>query len=400
MKLRARAVGAVVAGLLWLAALALLGTVALEMLLRFRHSRATVAAASVAAADTSRRANLNRAYAPFNVQHLNPQYLFFFPLDPAERVALGNDICSVDSAGFREPGPAHAAGRKLAFFLGGSAAFGHYASSNRTTITSYLNGMQDEFFFVNAGVPSWNSTQELFRLAFEILDYHPALVVAYDGANDVALIKPANSRTKTGYPAGTPESFEALENLVDDILADAARPAPVSLLSTLLPELTERLRRFRQLPEAQEPVAALPKSVLDAAVSRYLRNQTRMHDLAVAAGARFISIFQPIAGLHRAVDPRFDPHDFLPTAVRFHRSVVDQWPRSLEFHDFGNVFDQHFTSVPVAIDDISDETVFVDQVHLYDPGNEIIAMHVLQSVRSSGPMSSTRRPTSVPNRQP
>ena len=48
----------------------------------------------------------------------------------------------------------------------------------------------------------------------------------------------------------------------------------------------------------------------------------------------------------------------------------------LEFHDLGNVFDQHFAAIPTMNPDLSDDTIFVDSVHLYDPGNEIVARHL------------------------
>lgn len=93
-----------------------------------------------------------KAYRPFAIQHPHPFY-FFFPLDSRERVVIGNEICSLDEYVFCRPGPDVAADRKLGFLLGASAAFGAYASSNAATISAYLNPMQNEFRFVNAGVP-------------------------------------------------------------------------------------------------------------------------------------------------------------------------------------------------------------------------------------------------------
>ena len=156
--------------------------------------------------DYLRLGRLERGYKPFIVHHLHPLYLFFFPLEPADRLAIGNAVCRIDADGFREPGPRHAAGRKLAFLLGRSSAFGHFASSDATTITSYLNGMQEKYFFVNAGAPAWNSTQELFRLAYQILDYQPALVITYDGANDGALVARETPPRGSTPPARRPAS--------------------------------------------------------------------------------------------------------------------------------------------------------------------------------------------------
>ena len=61
---------------------------------------------------------------------------------------------------------------------------------------------------------------------------------------------------------------------------------------------------------------------------------------------------------------------------RFHAAVMARYTHDFEFHDLGNVFDRYFATVPVMDRDITDETVFVDEVHLYDPGNEIVARHL------------------------
>lgn len=318
---------------------------------------------------------LERAYAPFGVLHLHPQYFFFFPRDPRERVAISNETCSIDADGFRGPGPAHAGGRKLAFLLGGSAAFGFMASSDATTITGYLNQLQDKYFFVNAGVPSWNSTQEMFRLAFQILDYRPALIMTYDGANDAELIDTAG-RLAPDYSTGMPEDFEALSALVANGGSASPTRAAVLLAAYLFPELKQRLD-VAFAPDFSEPLA---ESVLHAGVARYLSNLTRMSELATVEGTRFIALFQPVAQLHRHLGPgpaieRFD------VIERFHRAVVEQRPRDLAFHDLGDVFDQYYAAIPIMNPDIAAETVFIDQVHLYDPGNEVIARHLLGIIR-------------------
>ena len=52
-----------------------------------------------------------------------------------------------------------------------------------------------------------------------------------------------------------------------------------------------------------------------------------------------------------------------------------------EYHDFATYFDTVYAQVPsIDIDageDIDDETVFVDDVHLFDNGNRLIAEAIL-----------------------
>jgi hypothetical protein len=373
--------GKALIALLWLGLLALGIIIGAELWLQHREAARLAGTAMNRPDDATRLGRLTRAYEPPGVQHLHPQYLFFFPLDPADRLAIGNAVCRIDADGFRGPGPRHAAGRKLAFFLGGSSAFGHLASSDAATITSYLNDLQGEYFFVNAGVPAWNSTQELFRLAYQILDYQPALVITYDGANDGALVAWGDTASRA-YPAGTPASFYLLERLVDDLRAKDRRPLTWRLFPTL-----RQWWSPRHVPAPAPPGHAQPADpVMHAAVVRYLRNEARMRDLAAAAGARFVHVFQPVAWLHQHVDPAFDPWrapDMRARITQFYRLVVTMHPRTFEFHDLSALFDQHFSSVPVSRGDVADDTVFVDPVHLYDPGNKIVAGHLLRILEHS-----------------
>jgi len=324
---------------------------------------------------------IEQAYSQCDVLGLHPQYLFFFPRDLRERGALSNGVCSIDADGFRGLGPSHAGGRRLAFLLGGSAAFGAMASSDATTITGYLNRLQDQYFFVNAGVPSWTSTQEMVRVAFELLDYHPALIVAYDGANDASLID-GFGRRMPDQAVGMPEDFDHLSDLVD--AADgmrSSRQALLSLLTRLFPALTDRVDYSRYLSARRTDRAQpLPEKLLQQSVARYLSNLTRMHDLTTAQGARFVAVFQPMAQLHRHFGPG-ETFFSLLTIERFHRAAVDQAPENINFHDLGSVFDEDYARIPLMNPDITDETVFVDPVHVSDRGNEVVARHLAGLIR-------------------
>ena len=315
-------------------------------------------------------------YGPFRVQHLHPQYQFFFPFEPEARIQLSNDVVHLTAEGFRGPGPAEAGDRRLAFLLGGSATFGDFASSDSTTITGYLNQLQDEYFFVNAGVPSWVSTQEMFRLAFELVKYAPALVVAYNGFNDGAVILEHAARGGGLSTVGAHESFLRLSAVIDDLKAGPTVPR-----YHFLPELRELFGLGNGDETWTDPLQVpIPEEVLAATVSQYLNNMDRMHDMTTAAGGRFAVVFQPIAGLHQRV-----PREFASwtrendTLARFHRAVLAERSANLEFHDLAAVFDGYFDAVPVALEDgPHDEPIFRDVVHLSDWGNRLVAQRLVE----------------------
>jgi len=68
-------------------------------------------------------------------------------------------------------------------------------------------------------------------------------------------------------------------------------------------------------------------------------------------------------------------------SIDFTKPLWRKYTHDFEFHDLGSLFDQYYTTVPVKDRDITDETVFVDVVHLYDPGNEIVARHLAALLR-------------------
>jgi hypothetical protein len=393
-------VGTIILGTVGLLLLIVVSATGLELFLRVRPFQLPPKAHRGSSAGlTPRFDQLDRAYEPFLAQYLHPQYLFFFPLDPGARRALSNETATIDADGFRGPGPANAGGRRLAFLLGGSSAFGWYASSDATTITGYLNRLQDRYFFVNAAVPSWNSSQEMSRAAFQILDYHPALVITYDGFNDPVIAEDDYQRGFT-YPAGTPAHFAALSAVVGRssrvrfgapglVTVNHAGPTDTvrreegssarRLLEYLFPELAGRVnaRLSALIPIRPEParLPPLPDSAIEASANRYLSNLARIHDMTMARDARFIAVFQPVALLHRHVlSP--PPFEQFKVVERFHHAVVANGTRQFEFHDLGNVFDQYDERVPVRNPDITDDTVFVDDMHLADAGNERVARHL------------------------
>lgn len=309
----------------------------------------------------------------FATQYIHPHYLFFFPFDDEERAALNTPACKVDADGFRGEGPAFAGDRKLAFIVGGSSVFGQ-GSSDATTIVGALNELQSEYHFVNAGVQSWNSTQELFRVAYQILEFEPDLVIALDGANDIQI--PIKYGEKgIGYPPGTPESFDELSRLVGDIEARQPQVPTRTWEERFFPRVSKAIRRL--VSRGEEPERrALPDEVIAAAVDRYVTNHELMDVLVRARGGRFLSVFQPVTCLHEKVDTTLVPcRD--PIAYRkFHRQVFER-EAPFERLDFSKLFDAHFEVVPVFDPkgevDISEQDIFFDAVHVWDAGDWLIA---------------------------
>lgn len=348
----------------WAAALAVLGLAGAESFLRLRTARERARLRD----EAPLRVRIEDGCREAGTAHLHPHYLFFLPFTAAGRSAISTDVCGITPEGFRRPGPDQRGSRRLAFLVGGSAAFSDMASSDDATITSALNRLQDTYFFVTAGVPAWNSSQELSRVAFQLLDYAPALIVALDGANDAALAERYAHRSADW--TGVPGDFDRLEQLT-------ARQTPLGVLAglreALLPALSVRWRMQREDAEraAQGPPTA---EGMQRGAARYVTNLTRMHDLVTASGGRFVAVFQPMAQLHRKLDVPF-------TGVRqldaFHdaavRAAAARAAGGLEFYDFARLFDGVLPVVHVNEGELTPDTVFVDDVHVHDRGNALLA---------------------------
>jgi len=335
---------------------------------------------------------IRAAYRPFSIQYLDPLYLFFFSIDKTKRIAVNNEICSVTEEGFRGKGPEEAGTRKLAFLLGGSSAFGSHASSDSRTISGYLNQMQDEYFFVNAGVPSWNSNQELYRLLNQILRYEPSLVFAYDGANDIRIML---NFWRGGYSfsPGTPENFDELSVMVDHTrgsLKSKAQytqkivrrffPNVAAVTARLLKSITSKNTHPLQ-GKKEKPFDPDLEKLIDQTADKYVYNLSLMWRVAMAQQCRFIGIFQPMRSLHRSAPDKFRAKRERVFYENFRQFVLEKYTPHFEYYDFSNIFDHSGKEVEwfdrSKKQDITEKTTFVDEVHLYDYGNKIVAQKIL-----------------------
>lgn len=286
--------------------------------------------------EQARISYINDQYKPFMEQELNPFTIFSIPNVSNETVHMHN--------GFRGPGPEERGNKKLAFLLGGSTAFSNFSSSDDTTITAYLNKIQDKYFFVTAGVPSFGTTQELARLIHEILPFDkPALVISFAGVNDVAH---GTFYAHTKYPIGTPESFSDLEKVVEDNKKGGGRLPQW----TLFPQLSRHAKSIywkffprnvvQQLSDEEKPVVA--KKIAD----KYLINTRMMKTLTESFGGKFLNVLQPIR----------EPDEIYSLM----RSYISSDTLDL-------------TTIPSEL--------FWDRVHLTDAGNEYVARKILNAIQ-------------------
>ena len=322
----------------------------------------------------------------FDTQFLHPYYFFSFP-SSKERLAEINQASEwIDSRGYKGEGPEARGKRKLAFLTGGSTAFS-VGTMNSQSIASYLNRMQTEFFFVTAGVPSWNSFQELLRIMKQILKENPQLIVSLNGANDY-FVGMVNGQGDFAYPLDAPESFGDLEAKVEDIRAE--RTGPGSLLDFFRLDPFYRhflLVNLRGYLFGEVPPSArkggfdvrppLPESTIAVETAKlYLENVSLIHELCKNRGVAHMAFFQPVQF--------YDP-EFRKTEKSF--DYEELWP-SFELYR-----DSIFARKISYLKDLSQSKelfgkgesrlYFLDTLHFRPKGNEIVAKLILQQLKSA-----------------
>jgi len=364
-----------------------------EIYLRFRESEGTKEKPSV--------------YKEFSKQYLHPFYYFFFSQDKHFIDQINNKVVSIDINGFRGDGPEKKNEKKLAFIVGGSAAFGYESTSNQTTISGYLNNIQPKYHFVNAAVPSWNSTQEFYRVSLQLLEYNPSLIIAYDGFNDAII---SAHHGKLDYPPGTPESYEHLEKWIGDIRAEkAVGPFLInprykfqafqqtniyltkvfhSIFSYLSRDSTfasiiiqdgERSiehqdSKDRNLTQKTSQLADYRQKSAD----RYLRNLELMDNICKSYNCKFIAIWQPSLSQHKKFS--YDETESwvmhqMQAVKEFHDYIFQGGKYTFSLFDFGDIFDQYYSQIQI------EEEIFHGRVHLSDKGNEIIATEIVEILK-------------------
>ena len=336
-------------------------------------------------------------YSMFYTQHLHPYYLFSGPWLKKDRDAANNDIVSVNEEGFRYNPTLEAANHATGLFLGGSAAFGQYATSNNMTIAAQLSRLGDVKFF-NLNAPSWNSHQELVALLKTTVGY--VVSVSFSTSNDMR----ADCSKITEYPDDAPENFDKLAELINDIRGERQRRPLISQFKAYLANYfldtsilyTNIKVQYIGGNAGQAAIFSGPQVAAevvgdDACQSRVARgillNQQNMRLISEARRARHILVIQPQYSLHTTSKSQFRSRT--QSGVKFIRGVIAKIMNS-EFCkrdclDLSTVFDrtaEGATIVKELKEAVYSQKAFVDEVHLTDGGNRVVSQAIAAFLQS------------------
>jgi len=291
---------------------------------------------------------------------------------------------NINSAGLRADEGAERDQLPKIAFLGGSAAFG-FGTKDQETVPSIMEASLKSHRVLNAGVIGFFSGQELTHLVTRIINYRPAVVVAYDGWNDLfgTVYIPERNESELGF---NQIFFQVEDQLAEKHETDRSARQSFSRFMGIASSKSRVWDRLdRALGSSQPTRRPADRRLLDLVVENYVENLRKMALFSRAAGAEFIVILQPELGQKNYRTPDEEQllkNGFGPT-IRY-----DQFPDL--YREFRAKAKAMLTREGVEWIDINDspafqnsrDTLFTDVVHTNHRGNEIIAELILPRLQT------------------
>lgn len=274
------------------------------------------------------------------------------PLTIFRNAELGVEAMHNDR-GFRSPelGPKQPGALRLAM-LGGSAVWA--GSSNAATIVARLAGLLERdglrVEYVNAGVSSAISNQELGILVHDLLDLEVDIVVAFDGYNDIYHYLNYNGRV--GWP---PMRWDP---------AGGEDPTFAQAVPAYYPFIR---------PNPQPDPAEMAR-----VVRNYVFNIVKMEKICAAFKVKFVGILQPYRDYDPSRCPQRGPdfvNDFYCEAEKVFAALRGALPPGVVLSSFAGLLQ-------------SRRELFSDPVHFHgaasrDVGNQIVAERIYGLMREN-----------------
>jgi lysophospholipase L1-like esterase len=280
--------------------------------------------------------------------------------------------------------------------LGGSLV--QLASTFDTTLPGSLRTLLRKAYpgrdieVINAGIQSSVSRQSLVQLLVTVVDYHPDIVILYDGGNDLGL--PLTYESRPNFPY----NFQTMEEAWELYRQEREESLPKLLLhrSHLYRLLSPRFSssQTKLAPTADAPFAgtnAVPASrivqdreLVTGHVAAYLSNWRKLIELSAAYHYTPVCIESAVAGL--------DENYAVPLMMksfRLERTAALEWVRAFEalYGETARQIGALQQEYPqVLLLDLSrflqpPEKYYWDLGHVYDEANLIIAERIYREIK-------------------
>lgn len=242
------------------------------------------------------------------------------------------------------------------FLVGGSTAFGSGAPDSFRTIAGYLEAELEnrarpsdpiDFQVVTAANPAWASAHERILIDLRLPEFQPDLVISFSGANDI--FWGFRGRNVNWFRTQTEEYYWRLSKLSFSLVGDRNLVDPVLPgTETINPEtVADRLRKNALSAGAGLQSSDVPYIYsLQPSVSVTAKKLSQSEQRNIERVERLENAFEFERACYQSIRDRFSAP-----------------AQSLWFLDLSQVFDK----VP------RETSIFLDNVHLGDRGNQLVA---------------------------
>ena len=204
----------------------------------------------------------------------------------------------------------------------------------------------DGITIFNGGMSGYYSGQELIKLKRDILKLCPDLIIVYDGYND---LMQSVLHKKFGY-------LEELVNFAGQYVTEADG------------RILQQKKAWVGIPSSQGPV------------DEWLENIECMHAIAANKKISFFSFMQPMLFTKKNLDRH--SRTILQTML-FHGNNDKFMKYAKEFRSRAGEIVKSHGYIYDLTDIFDDEDVYMDIIHVYEKGNEIIASHIWNVIKGN-----------------
>ena len=252
--------------------------------------------------------------------------------------------------------------------VGGSTAFGGHATSDDKTfavqLEKNLNSKSTElgtsFEIINAGMPAFNSMQELILIEWKLLKHSPDMIIVFDGFNDAMTYLQRDNRP------GFPYLFKKIERITST--------------SALVKNRMRHVRIIRKIMELMEKREVNQQTTFDPEVVEFYRNNLDvMCHLLNSYSIKPFIVFQPVLDYK---DPLSElERKKLENETSMNRKTFVRLCDDLaaSAYEVSKDNDAIYLDSRNIFDGISD-ILFTDDCHMNDRGHKIVADELYQRI--------------------